>query len=500
MELMRKQMNGYQVLQSKVQQFEQQSDMIIPDVNPDAGAVLGIWGNCTVTEQMLRRDRITAGGTVCFSLLYQPENGGGAVTLKGSLSFQEVLELKGAAEENMMFLQAEVTELRAMVLNSRKVGIQCRIALYAWVYQRQSMLLTEGVQAKPEEGIQLRLVRQQTQGLTAILQKGLSISEEVRLGEVAHGDQLLHAVLQWNAEDIRTLNQKIMVRGAVQVHTLFLDENAALRELDYSLPFSQIVESNDVRPDCSAELRYVTTQQQISLDRREEGLFLLCKLGANVIMEVYREQELTVVSDLYSTRYQTEAEYTPVPACGCKREMKHSKLQETVKTDETVCRVLHFCCCGATAEVSEGKLRSAFYVSVFWEDETGARKQKLVTLREEIPAEGACDGAVTVTASGLTVSGTGEGFCVELQAQYRLRLPEAQQAKQVERCQLDSGRSRSGYAPGTLLLRTVGPRECTWDLAKAYGTTERAILSANHLMPDQILDENQLVMIPFLQK
>ena len=191
MELVRKQLTGYRVLQSKVQQFEQQTDLIIPDVNPDAMTMLAAWGECIVTEQTLRRDRITAGGTVTFTLLYRPESGNNSVSLKGSLNFQEVLELKEIKEDDLLFLRAEIMELRGIILNSRKVGVQCRVAMWAWVYQRENMLLTEGVQAKPEEGIQLKLQRQRVNLLAAAFEKNLSVSEDVRLAEAGLQDQLL---------------------------------------------------------------------------------------------------------------------------------------------------------------------------------------------------------------------------------------------------------------------------------------------------------------------
>ena len=500
MELVRKQINGYRILQSRVQQFEQQLDLIIPDVHPDAVTVMGAWGDCTVSEQQLRRERVTVGGAVNFAILYRPENDGDAVPIKGTIDFQEVLELKGAADEDLLFLQAEVTDLRGMILNSRKIGIQCRVAVYAWVYQHDSMLLTEGVQSKPEEGIQLRLAHQQVRRLVTAFEKSIALNEEIRLLELAAGDQLLHTALQWKAEDIRTLNKKVMIRGAVQIRSLFLCEEETFRELEYSLPFSQIVESNDVRTDCSVELQYMTTQQKLRLERREDGLFLICTLNARTMMEVYQEHDLTTVFDLYSTSYHTEVKRAPMPPCSCQHIVLNRKLQEIVKTDLRVSRVLQYHCCGAMAEIKDGTLCGCFYVAIYWEDEEGCKKQQYVTLREELPMTGQYCGAAATTVANLAVTGTGEGFCVDLQVQYRLRSLGEEMREQVESCKLDVSRCRSGYAPGTLLLRTVCSEESTWDLAKAYGTTESAILSANHIMPDQTLEENQLVMIPFLRK
>lgn len=500
MELVRKQLNGYRVLHSKVQQFEQQTDIIIPDVNPDAMVVSGVWGICAIHEQQLRRERVTASGAVNFTLLYQPETGSTAVPLKGSLSFQEVLEVNDAAEDDLLFLRAEILELKGIILNSRKVGIQCRLALFAWVYQRETVIFTEGVQAKPEEGIQMKCESYQTKRLLTAFEKMLSVSEDVHLNEPVSSDQLLHAVLNWKAEDVRTLSKKIMVRGAVQVHMVFLGEGDALREVEYTLPFSQIVESSEVRSDCTVELQYVTTQQQLRLERREEGLFLVCSLGARTVFEVYRETDLTAVSDLYSTRYHTETSCAPLPVLGCKKTVLKAQVRETVKTEWEAARLLHYSCCGATAEVSAGKLRGAFYLSVFLQDEETGKRQVCITLREELDGSQYCEGAAAVQVQSISVTGAGESLFIELQVQYQLRQLVKKQSCQVEHCELDTAVPRIGYAPGTLLLRTVGRKESTWDLAKDYGTTELAILSANHLTADQPLEENQLVMIPFLRR
>ncbi len=500
MELMRKQLREYRVLQSTVQQFEQQTDLIIPDVNPDALTVLGSWGECAVTEQQLRKDRITAAGTVDFTLLYRPENGGSAIPLSGSLTFQEVLECKGAVEEDLPFLHAEVIELRGIILNSRKVGIQCRIALYAWVYQQSNQLLTAGIESKPEEGIQQRLMHHTTHRMVAALEKTLTVNEEVRLGENTAQVQLLHTVLQWRAEDVRMLNKKIMVRGAVQLRLLLMTEGETLREMEYSLPFSQIAESGEVKPDCSAVLHYTAGKQLLRLERREDGLFLHCGLGAKAVIEVYREQRETTVMDLYSTRYHTSVKKASISACGCKPDRISAVVREAIQMDARVNKILQWNCTGAAGEVSGEKLRGSFFISVLWEDEDGCKTQKCITLKDERDGKGLCSGAVGVTVQNLTVTAEGGGLKAELQVQYAVRRASDVCGEQVESCELETDRPRSGYAPGTLLLRTVAEKESAWDLARDYGTTESAILSANHLLPDQPLEENQLVMIPFLRK
>lgn len=499
MELVRKQLTGYRVLQSKVQQFEQQTDLIIPDVNPDAMTMLAAWGECIVTEQTLRRDRITAGGTVTFTLLYRPESGNNSVSLKGSLNFQEVLELKEIKEDDLLFLRAEIMELRGIILNSRKVGVQCRVAMWAWVYQRENMLLTEGVQAKPEEGIQLKLQRQRVNLLAAAFEKNLSVNEDVRLAEVGLQDQLLCSTIWWKPEDVRTLNKKIMVRGSAQVRILLLCEGDTLRELEYALPFSQIVESSEIKLDSNAEIRYITTQQQLRMERREDGVFLVCNLGAKSVIEIYREVETTALTDVYSTRHHTTVGYAPTPICGCKTSVLSGKVQQTINLESQPTRVLQCQCNGSAAEVTGEKIRSAFCVTVFWEDHEGYRQQHTVVLREEQEGNGYCSGAVIVKVCEIATVVTGNAISVELQVQYTLRQVSGSQMQQVEACEADLARPRKSYAPGTLLLRTVCAGESTWELAKDYGTTESAILTANHFAPDEKPMENQLVMIPFLR-
>ena len=500
MELVRKQLNGYRVLQSQVQYYEQQTDLIIPDVNPDALTVVGVWGNCVVGEQALRRDKVTVGGTVPFTLLYRPENGGNTISVKGSLNFQEVLELKDAIEDDLLFVHAEIGEMRAVILNSRKIGVQCRVLLFAWAYQRESVLITEGVQSKPEEGLQLRTKTFSVQRMIAVYEKNLMINEEIRLNNMSVQDQLLHTILTWKTDDVRMLNKKVMVRGAVQVRLLMLEAGGNLRQQEYALPFSQILESNDIRTDCYAEVHYTTIQQQTRMERREEGVFLVCGLGAKAMMEVYRESQLHTVSDLYSTRYFTDVQCVPVPVRSSKYVLISGKMQATVPVDVRVRSVSHWHCCGASAEICGDKLRAVVHLSALWEDEEGCKYQQHITLREERETSGLCSGAICMMVQGGSVVGNGEGLTAEVQVQYRARQQCDGQNSQVDACELHESNPRTCYKPGTLLLRTVGEKECAWDLARCYGTTESAIRAANHLKADQNLEEKQRVLIPFLRQ
>lgn len=502
MELVRKQVNAYKMITTEVVQFEEQTDLIIPDVNPDALAVITAFGGCCVSEKQLRKERVTLSGEVAFTVLYRPENGAGSVQIMGKLNYSEVLGLKGGSEEDLLFASAQLMELRPVILNSRKIGMQCRISLSACAYQREAVLLTEDVKAQPEEGVQKRITQTPQMLLVAVSEKQLNFAEEIRMSadEAGAGDQLLRTEVRWNTDDIKVLNKKIMLRGNAQLRAILMSKEGGIRASEYALPFSQIIESGEVRTDCQGEVNYATMQLQARLELREDGAYLVCKLMGCVVLEVYQEQTVCAVSDLYSTTYQTEIKYGRAAASGCCRKTMRGEVTDTQEPGFRVCQVRDYGCCGCTAQVINGKIQGVFQVHVLCEDEEGCLRQLCLTLRDERDGEEYCAGMAGVCVNAMTVSVTATGaLCMELHVLYTLRKLCACDCTQVEACTVNTEKRRTCRAPGTLLLRTVGAQEKVWDLAKLYGTTEGAILSANHLTADQSLQENQLVMIPFLR-
>lgn len=502
MELVRKQINAYKMMTTEVLQFEEQTDLIIPDVNPDALSVITAAGNCCISEKQLRKERVTLSGDVMFTVMYRPENSSGCVQIGGKLPYSEILNLKEGKEEDLLFASVELMELRPVILNSRKIGIQCRLSMSACAYQRETVWLTQDVNALPEEGIQKRVTREQQTLLVAVSEKQLSFSEEIRMvsGEASPGDQLLRTELQWNTEDVKVLSKKIMLRGNVQVRAVLMAKEGNVRTSEYALPFSQIIESGEVRTDCQTEVNYSTVQMQSKLDVREDGTYLVCKLAGSAFLEVYQEQEICVVSDLYSTVYQTEVERCKTGTSGCCRKTLRAEFSDTQEAGFRVCQVRDYGCCGCAAQVSSGNIQGVFHVQALCEDEEGCLRQVCLTLRDERDGTEYCRGGAEVCVSAMAVSVTGAGaLCFELHVLYRLRKPSACTCAQVEKCGINPDKKRSCRAPGTLLLRSVGEQETVWDLAKSYGTTEGAILSANHMNPEEALQQNQLVMIPFVR-
>ena len=58
------------------------ADSIVPDTFPDIGRIVCAYGKAVIKDQTPQNDRLLVSGTVQTTVLYEPENGGVASTLR----------------------------------------------------------------------------------------------------------------------------------------------------------------------------------------------------------------------------------------------------------------------------------------------------------------------------------------------------------------------------------------------------------------------------------
>ena len=100
------------------------------------------------------------------------------------------------------------------------------------------------------------------------------------------------------------LSGKVMLRGSALLQTVFVRENR-LEKQEYAIPFSQVVECEGVEPGDTVTIEYQTMQSQVTL-LEGEAPALSCSLTGTATACFVRKLRVSVLRDMYSTRYATD--------------------------------------------------------------------------------------------------------------------------------------------------------------------------------------------------
>jgi len=500
LELVKNTVNQYKELLFNVGEHQESVDVIVPDVNPDVMEIASVSAICSVREKTLHQDRLTVSGEIEVCVFYHAEQQEKLYSVSGKIPFSHSCEVPGVAVVDTALVAAQVLSSSAVMLNPRKLTLKAVLSICSNVYQKQDVSITENAAGLPEEGIHCLIGSEERLLLSAIAEKKIVFTEEIRLSAAAEPTELLlHAKVEWNTEDIKVLTNKIMLRGsaALQVITASaVGENVA--EHTYHLPFAQVVECDIADVHDQVTVLYQPGQLQAQLMQREDGaVFLKCSASATAAAMVRKKMQLQVLQDLYSTAYDTEYETEVLPLTPVWQErIAEKQCSEMAEPDSPAVRVcswqLH--CCGRRS--GENTVQGSFYFTVWYETVAG----KIQQLCRRINVETALEATGAVRAEGRQVSVTVDAignlkmdFC----AVFTACAAQKTACRQISACILDKKNPRKPLRQASLILRAVEEGESAWSLAKQYGTTQQAILAANRLTEGDALLPGRLALIPF---
>ncbi len=493
MELIQKQYEGYTLLLETEQQREESCEVIVPDTLPDVYGVLAVYAQCQLKQKTLRAGALTLEGVIQTQALCQTETEGDYRIVPGSIPFAQEYPLEGCREGDVAELRLEVCSCEGSLRNPRKLQLQARMAVEIQIYQSSAVPITQGLDAPPEDGMELLQEETQLELLTAVAEKKLVAADELPLGEEG---ALLTAQVQWRTEEVRVLTNKVMLRGNAALHAVFF-QGSDTRTQDWLIPFSQVLDCPGAEPGDRAEVSCQTLLLQSEIAEGDRRV-LSCSVTGCAWAKLTRTVHAPVLRDAYSTRYTSQCRREDCCCPVCRPFEECVPVSETLSGEEPAQRILDVRW-SARCGVEEGKLRAELLFRVLYCCPMGrihCTEKGIRVLSDQAPcAEKLC---CRVQVEQLSVQPAGDGK-IDLRCTVRLRgWGEVKQScGQVCACTLDREAPRELPPPGTLVLRTVEPQETPWTIAKAYGSRPREILEANHLDPGGALTPGQLVMIPF---
>lgn len=493
MELIRNSYETYTVLPQSDAQKEVSAEVIVPDTQADVYSVLTAFAACQIKQRTLRQDTLMLEGTVDITALCQEEDESRWQIIRGSVPFALEMDVPGCREDSILQLRVEVLRCDALIRNPRKLQLQAQVGACVQLFRKDSLSVTESAGGSGEEDIQTLCDTVELELLRSVAEKKLVAADELQTGQQG---RLLHHTVQWQQEEQRVLSGKVMLRGSACVQALFFQEGQ-LRQQEYRIPFSQVVECDGMEPGDTVFADYQLLQAQVTL-LEGDAPALSCNLTGTVTVGVVRRVRLPVLRDAYSTRFVTECQQEQLRCPAWKQFERTVPAEELCQPQESALSVVD-CRCRARGFVEEGGYPGAIYtLRILYCCPMGKLHcaEHTFRVRSDEPVNAA---QITLRAGWRDLSVQAEDGAIRIRftALLQCRGLVEQPCGQVARCTLDPNARRPLPPAGTLVLRAVEQGETPWSIAKHYGSRVSQILSANKLENGQTLEPGKLMMIPF---
>ena len=440
------------------------ADSIVPDTFPDIGRIVCAYGTAVIKDQTPQNDRLLVSGTVQTTVLYEPENGGKLRRLSVPVTFAHIEECEGLTAESICSTVCRIAAVDAEAMNSRKVSVSVQLCFLTEGYCKAECNVTESVEL---DGIECLSHLQSITLLEQVRSYPVTILDDIQLADAAELS-LRHSDCTMQVSECRAMHGRIIVKGEAVLHCLAMQEDDAVRVLNSSTPFTQMLELPEAEEDALTAVRMTVSEADCRLE--SDGM-LSCTISAQAMVLLRQERRLRCIEDMYlpGKELAAQAEH-PVLQNMPSAQPFTSEGSETLQTAQHVSHVIaaQAVCCGAK-RVSESELQIKAGVRVLYLSDE-------LTLSARATAAGERGLLLTVTANGAAATQERVTFC-HISA-------------------LEIKPKESSHNGVTLVLKQINGEERLWDIAKNCGTTEQAIRCANDLPTEAECVQNAMLLIP----
>ena len=485
---------------------EETAETIVPDYCPDIARIIQTDGKVYLHSRELRDGKAELSGTVRVTVLYTPDGESGVRTLEFAMPFTAESDSRALPGCQHVTAETETEFLEARMLNPRKIFTHCKLVTHVTGYQRNPLVFCTDTEAEPELQVEKRQEQQHAILLTHIAEKDFTFTEEMNLSPGKEGAaELLSSQVSNTVTEAKIVGSKLIFKGIFSINLLYRNSSGGCGSATSELPFSQIMEVEGAQEGAAASLQLQLTGTDFQIDGDDpEGRQVAVTLYLHATALLREEQELTLLSDLYSTAYDMTYEAAPLNLTSFRENLtRRQTLREVLEIGVVADSILALSVrCGAVSVSREGSmavLRSGVTVRAMYLDEGGvplvAERCLDAGCQLELPEDCRVTARAVCTEE---VQGTLGDRGIEVRFPVDFLVEAASRVKKVcvSAAKLDTETAKDlGGAP-SLVLRCIGRQESAWDLAKKYNTTIASILSANQLEGEADIPLDRLLLIP----
>lgn len=337
-------------------------DYNVPDYRPDIVKVLKEKGELHFDEAKAAAGAAWLKGRLVFRVLYRSDQENGKIScLKGEIPFQEKLNMDGVQEYDVIQASGEIEDLTIGVIHSRKISVRAVILLKTEEPREKEDELCVGIEA--DDGCEKRYRNTNILQLLCMKRDQCRQKSEITLPSSKPNVQ----EILWKSLEIRNLDTKmgqdgVKLSGEVLISVLYQEEEETDRVQWY-----ETVIPLDCGVECDAgteadiiykvKARPASMELEVKPDYDGEERVLVLELVMNLDIRVWKEQEISMLEDVYSLKKEI------IPVCTgvtlhhiSVKNDSQCRLTEQMELAESQEKILQICSCEGTVHLENTEL------------------------------------------------------------------------------------------------------------------------------------------------
>lgn len=514
-ELEKKIIKTHRTLSAMGTQATMDNDIIVPDTQPDVKAVLQAEVLPMICDKHVQKDYIILTGNVDYSILYLSDEKDAPSKVKSistRIPFTHQIEAAGAQEASFAGVKADVITVEFSAVNSRKINVKSVVDFESNIIKPDDFEAVSAASAASELPCKSRQVT--SFALTSFAENEFEVADVLSIPSGSEMiDEILKVDIRVAGREIKTINSKLVAKGAVEVRALYTDTAGQIQSLDGELPFTEILSVDDVGENNICEVEYTITDLKYSAAADSDGDASLLDLQAriNAATCVYAQSEDYITEDLYSPDFEVSVA----------RDMAKISRMVVNSSDQSIIKDTIDLPAGApsvskiynavvkpyveSAEIKGGKAHISgvadtyvVYTSASMDSPVCSHKKE-IPFSYSVPADCGEDAQISVLCDvdGISCSAVSDTSAeVRFTLNFDTKVIVEESVSYIKDIDVDESSAPDRSSMPGIVIYFAAKGESMWDISKRYHTTAEAIAAANGCDFPEVLTEPKQIMIP----
>ncbi|MBQ5346698.1 MAG: DUF3794 domain-containing protein, partial [Ruminococcus sp.] len=281
-------------------------DFTLPDYCSDIEKIL----RCRIIPKIYNRNlsggQLQIDGTTVVNIIYT-DSKNNVRACEQSIPFNASFSLKDIPDNPVIETYTKCEYLNCRPLSPRRLTVHGAFSLYAKVNSKGSLELYSPESDSPLE-YNTKDITVST--VSALCQEQFSAGDELRVVNKPPVELVLDSDVRANITDYKIIPDKLMFNGELNVRLLYLSggDKSSVEQVDYSIPFSKIVDCNglDENTNAAVSLSLLSYDVRLKSDILSENPVVNIDSRLCATVTGFENENVTIVLDAYSTDYPVE--------------------------------------------------------------------------------------------------------------------------------------------------------------------------------------------------
>lgn len=489
---------------------EETAEIIVPDALPDIMDILDTQGTIVVKSKEAAMGKMIFSGTVIADVLYRPEDEdeGELGKLEIAIPFTAEAEASEVTQDSLLYSKVDIGYLDARMINSRKALVRVDVLIMATAYQSEEFRWSGGIEDGPGGEIHSLMSSAELSFVTQLREKTFVLADEFELpAGKAPIEQFYKTHVQISSEEVKGVGNKLIFKGNVQLDILYKGEGEREPQiLNFSAPFSQIIEMESDTEDAEFSVELMTTNCFIenggSMAVENAAVAIELHLVAQAVCR--RKYSISYISDVHSTKFDLNEQMGELLADNTGQALSiDADSRETVELPAPVQRIIDsrftvgkvFCtvedgvmtmtapvCAAAMYMTQEGRICSV------------SRRFEVTGNMDSIPGMKYFVSACVLGEAQAIAMGDSIEFYMPVR--FEVTPGKEYTGSNVTGISWNEDEPRDLSALPSLTVHQVNEGETLWIMAKKYCSTEELIVAVNGLELGAEPEAGSMFIIP----